>query len=334
MKTTRNLIVVMMIVFGNIGLAAAQDSVGGDPTATPVPVAPPNPGDSTGGEPRQPIFVTPDPNQGVPDSVYADMTEWYEEHMVNPCGDDPNCVYVNQVAQDWENITVPAEMPQTSEELMALLGNSALSGEFDMTTLLAGFGESNQEAYSAIVGFAATHLGAGVNPVYAQKVRTGLISAGTIPPELTAQLSPEIQMLIAAVEASDIQGATYYALLNDGFSIVYTASDCSGSRCTVDLDTLQYTIEDASLGVYARYYEGTVASSSDAYNLIVSNFPTVAAYPLTPVVTENGYAFSFVDTTLDGGRAYFVGVTNVGNRSVVYAATAVGEGYIGLGLGQ
>jgi hypothetical protein len=338
MLKMRNILVLLLVVLG-AGVLLAQDGAAGDtstlppiPTLAPLPAAgggstmpvmptfPPPPQ----GEPRQPIFGgTPQP---IPPEVYIEMTAWYDETF-GSCGED--CIMIG--SGDWSGITMSDNMPQSLDELLTLYQNSELTTQLSLTSLGSLMREPSQEAYTAIVGFANVHLGKIIDPTYAQKVRTGIINDGTIPPSLTSQLSPEAQALLNALEGSDLQGASYYALLPDGFGIVVSAEDCTGRNCTVDADTLQFTIESASMGAFVAYRQGNVTSPEAAFSAVINAYPILRTYSLQPVPVEVGYAYSAVDYNVSGGKGYYAGVYNTGNSAIVYIVAAIGEGYLSLG---
>ncbi|NDJ74960.1 MAG: hypothetical protein GYB65_01765 [Chloroflexi bacterium] len=216
--------------------------------------------------------------------------------------------------------------------IIAPFQNIPRLAEFELDNFAATYGESNPEAAAAITNFAATHLGAEIVPVYAQKP-TGILAGGTIPDVILNELPEDVQALYADLEASGLDGATYYAVLEDGLAMVITEQDCAGLNCTVDADDLQVNIEEASLGVYILYNEQPVGSSDAAYDLVVANFPALQGVPLEalPPGTTYTYPFSAVDTSLTGGTAYFARVADWEDTAVVYVITAVGEGYIGFG---
>lgn len=264
----------------------------------------------------------PGGNNGTP-SIPTSSTPSANTTMTSP-----------EITEDWEDFEIPSDVPHTLTELEAALEQAYLLADLDLSNLDFNFDfvETNQEAYTAIVGFAATHMGTRISPLYAQKVRSSVRVEGSVPDEITNQLPDEVQNLLTSLANSDIEGATYYAVLQNGLSAVYTANDCSGRRCTVDMGQLQFNIEEASLGVYTLYREVGVNSADAALNLILSSFPVLRDYSLTPIETEAGYAYSVINPSTESPSAYFVSAVSTEDHTTLFIAAAISEGFVELGL--
>ncbi|MEL6272225.1 MAG: hypothetical protein AAFR22_20645, partial [Chloroflexota bacterium] len=204
----------------------------------------------------------------------------------------------------------PQPFPTPPEDAIVITGEILqeleLPEDFELEGFLSGFSQSNPEAATAIAGFASVHMGANIMPEFAQKVRSGLlvdsdISAQLID-EIAAEMSEEAQTLLSLAREADIDGATYYGLMENGLAVVFTASDCTGRRCTVDVEQLQVNIEEASMGLFAFYADVDVPSADAALGLILNTYPELRdagleAYYADETYADGYYTFTARDTS-------------------------------------
>lgn len=231
-----------------------------------------------------------------------------------------------QIPEDWSNFTIPEDLPATLDDIVAELETLELPDEFDIAALLDGLDLSqfnSQAAIASIIGFAETHLGTTVSPIIAGD--TQQLEATELYQQVITQLPVDAQQILM-----NASGIGYYAILEDGVGVVYTVESCNSPNCAVDLGQLQFNITTASLGTYARYRTATVPDANAAYSLLISTYPQLAYYTLTPIQAEAGFAFSAVDYGQSNAIAYFAGVIEEGGNAVVYVVAGIGDGYINL----
>ncbi|MDQ7027997.1 MAG: hypothetical protein Q9P44_20845 [Anaerolineae bacterium] len=234
-----------------------------------------------------------------------------------------------ELPEDWQNITIPDNLPTSPDDIEAMLADMALPVDLDLESL--ALGGSSDTAYAGIVGFAQLYLGRSVEPLYADEITTtGSDDLAAALTQVLADLPAELQQIVTSAD-----GIVYWAVLSNGAASVYTGDDCSEPTCTVSIDNLQVNITSASMGVYLLYVDGSVGNSSAAYNLIVQTYPALATYGLTPAESDSGFMFTAYDYALSGSdvsaTGAMAGVLPMENgKSLVYALVGVGEGYVAL----
>lgn len=225
---------------------------------------------------------------------------------------------------DWSGYALPTRSASTTD-LSAYL--TALPFEFSTDVAF----QSSEEAYVAIVGFAADYLGAVVAPLYA-----GMVDGSAAQTADDAQLDQiialfpeEAQALLAS--ADSLSGVVFWGVMTDGVGVIYSGN-CTGDHCAITIDNLQFTITNGSLGAYALYRPTTATNSDSALALVTSVYPALAGMELEAVAVESGWAFTSanINAQAPSVTAYYAGVVNIGEQALVYALAANGEGYVAL----
>lgn len=222
-------------------------------------------------------------------------------------------------------ISLPDEFP-SRDEIQELLSDYDLPFSLEDLDLPA----SSPEAYAAIVTFGQNYLGIRVDPFYAGSIPdTGTTS--TIPAEveaMSAELPSDLQAIL-----DQLSGTPYWSIYENGAAIIYLDADCNDD-CSLDMDSLQLTLENGSFGLYTTYEQVAVTSEIAAQNLVLSIYPALSNYTLTPYSVSTGYAFigTNITTSADFSATGFIaGVTSSENgKALTYVIFGVGEGYVSL----
>lgn len=233
-----------------------------------------------------------------------------------------------EIPDDWSQLTIPSDLP-TSDDLQAMWDDLPYDFEFD--ALDFNFA-SSAEASTAIVGFAATYLGANVSPLYASVVdgsqsTTSQASIDTI----MRQFPAELQAMLASVD--DLSGVTYWGLLPDGVASVYTG-ECNAEQCDISQDNIQLQVTSGSVGAYAVYRDGNPPTVEDITYLLYATYPALYGVGLSPVESDTGTAFVSVAMNPDTAKlsVYYAGVIPAGDQAIVYAVVGVGDVFVQLML--
>ena len=223
----------------------------------------------------------------------------------------------------FDSITLPAGMPSLDD-----LENMTLPYTVDFSSL-TGL-QSDQEAYSMIVGFSNEHLGRVVTPLYAGTYVSDQYQVPAQYADLAAQViglfPEEVQAVIDAASSARI--AAYWGAWSDGAGVVY-AGDCTDLPvCPYGMGGLEIEVNYGSIGLYGIYGGYAVpGSEADAMGGILYTFPGLAGAVLTAVPVDSGYAFSGTSVSLQKHSAsvVYVGVVDGEGQPFTYALVAVGD---------
>lgn len=229
--------------------------------------------------------------------------------------------------------TVPFNLPNLNT-----LDTSQLPYDFPLEALQLEPPQSSAEAYSALVSFAAQHLGIGVTPLYAGTVEdaSAALSGETATGGSAAlwqvmQMFPaEVQELAAATSA--LEGTAYWGLFSSGIGMVMLADCTENPECTMELESTQINFSNLVMGIYGLYLPDAAPSSEDAaLRLIQRTYPALAGMNFTYLgMAEEGYDFAALENTFSRGAAHvkiaWAGTVAYNNQAMVYVFMAVGDG--------
>lgn len=222
-------------------------------------------------------------------------------------------------------VTIPFNMPNLNN-----INTSQLPYEFSLDNLQGQSAQSSPEAYSALVNFAAQHLGIGLTPLYAGSGNTTEVVTSEVFWQIMALFPVEMQeMFLTGTELNDVG---YWGLFNNGVGIVYL-SDCTDNpACTLELENTQVHLSELAMGVYGLYVPGTAPSSTDAaLNMLLATYPGLTGLDFIYMgMVEEGYDFVVLDNTLSRGAAQtklvWGGTVAYNNQTLVFVFVFVGDG--------
>ncbi|MDQ7036609.1 MAG: hypothetical protein Q9P01_17790 [Anaerolineae bacterium] len=113
-----------------------------------------------------------------------------------------------ELPEDWQNITIPDNLPTSPDDIEAMLADMALPVDLDLESL--ALGGSSDTAYAGIVGFAQLYLGRSVEPLYADEITTtGSDDLAAALTQVLADLPAELQQIVTSAD-----GIVYWAVLS------------------------------------------------------------------------------------------------------------------------